>query len=194
MVRAKSNRRKDPRKDILEAALKVFCEKGYKEASTREIAKRADVSKGLIYFYFKDKQEIYLELASNHLMDFERWIKSVPKDEPLAALENYINSMFQVATKKKKLILLLLKEQDMEFIQEHSRTFTNHQKELLVNILRSGEERGIFRPTNHEETALLIISATRGFLLGYFTNEIRQLKPYAKALLDLILLRVMATK
>lgn len=47
---------------ILNAALKEFAHKGYKNASTNEIVKRAEISKGLLFHYFKNKKELFLFL------------------------------------------------------------------------------------------------------------------------------------
>ncbi len=54
----------DPKKQaILEAALHEFAEKGYSGASTRSIAKCAVVANGLMYYYFKDKKTLFLQLC-----------------------------------------------------------------------------------------------------------------------------------
>jgi AcrR family transcriptional regulator len=47
---------------ILNAALKEFAQKGYKNGSTNEIVKSAEISKGLLFHYFKNKRELYLFL------------------------------------------------------------------------------------------------------------------------------------
>ncbi len=48
------------KKDLLiNAALEEFSENGYKKGSTNNIVKRAGVSKGLLYHYFKSKDELY---------------------------------------------------------------------------------------------------------------------------------------
>ena len=54
----------DPKKQvILEAALHEFAEKGYSGASTRSIASYAGVAHGLMYYYFKDKKTLFLQLS-----------------------------------------------------------------------------------------------------------------------------------
>ena len=45
---------------ILEAALRLFHEHGYRGATTAEIARQAGVAEGTIYRYFKDKKELFL--------------------------------------------------------------------------------------------------------------------------------------
>lgn len=49
----------DRREQILEAALDVFAEEGFDGATTKEIAARADVTHGLIYFYFPSKDDLF---------------------------------------------------------------------------------------------------------------------------------------
>ena len=57
------------RTEILDAALAVFSERGYHEASIDEIAGEAGVSKALIYEHFSSKQELYGELIARNARD-----------------------------------------------------------------------------------------------------------------------------
>lgn len=50
----------DRRQQILEAALAVFAEQGFDGATTKDIAARAEVTHGLIYFYFDSKEDLFL--------------------------------------------------------------------------------------------------------------------------------------
>jgi len=63
---------------ILKAAMEEFSKKGFSGASTNEIAKEAGTAKGLIFHYFKDKENLYLETykkAVNTLVEeFETFI------------------------------------------------------------------------------------------------------------------------
>ena len=52
-------RAEDRPREICAAALQVFAEKGFASAKLEEIAKRAGVSKGTLYLYFKDKEELF---------------------------------------------------------------------------------------------------------------------------------------
>ena len=48
---------------IMQAALEEFAEKDYKRASTDDIAARAGISKGLLFYYYKNKESLYLDLV-----------------------------------------------------------------------------------------------------------------------------------
>ncbi len=57
----------DRRKQILEAAFKVFAEKGFKGATNKNIADEAGVTPGLIYWYFESKEDLFFALMEEHL-------------------------------------------------------------------------------------------------------------------------------
>lgn len=55
--------KEERRRQILDTAEKVFFEKGFDQATVDEIAARAEISKGLVYVYFQNKQELYRALT-----------------------------------------------------------------------------------------------------------------------------------
>ncbi len=60
MTKPRYQRRKEDRpQEITQAALEAFAEKGYAATRVEEVAKRAGVSKGLMYLYFKTKEELF---------------------------------------------------------------------------------------------------------------------------------------
>jgi AcrR family transcriptional regulator len=58
--------KEDKKQRIIDASYKVFASKGYKNASIKDIAKEADVTPGLIHYYFKNKEEL-LFFVQNHV-------------------------------------------------------------------------------------------------------------------------------
>ncbi|MBU4174814.1 MAG: TetR/AcrR family transcriptional regulator [Actinobacteria bacterium] len=58
------------REDLIRAAIKVFREKGYGEASVKEIVDEAGASTATFYRYFKTKDEIYVEIIMNFIAGF----------------------------------------------------------------------------------------------------------------------------
>lgn len=55
------------RKEIIDAAEEVFARRGIEEATLGEVAKHARLSRGLIYFYFKDKEDLIFAVAQRGL-------------------------------------------------------------------------------------------------------------------------------
>lgn len=60
---AEQQEAQERRKQILEAAVAVFAERGYQRATVKEIAARAGIAPGTIYLYFRNKRELLLALA-----------------------------------------------------------------------------------------------------------------------------------
>lgn len=52
----------EKRERIINAALEEFAQRGYKNASTNEIVKKANISKGLLFHYFDNKKRLFLFL------------------------------------------------------------------------------------------------------------------------------------
>ncbi|MEO8440034.1 MAG: TetR/AcrR family transcriptional regulator [Spartobacteria bacterium] len=59
----------DRREQILDAAMHCFAERGFHQTTMHDISGRAGVSVGLIYRYFKNKEEVIAALASEHKKD-----------------------------------------------------------------------------------------------------------------------------
>ncbi len=58
----------DRRREILEAALRVFSERGFRGATIKEIGREAGIrSSALIYWYFEDKEDLFGEVLASHV-------------------------------------------------------------------------------------------------------------------------------
>lgn len=102
-IREKSKRK------ILAAALELFANKGYGSTSIDSIAKKAGVSKGLIYNYYDNKKSILLAIYEDAMDQGEQMI-SLHKDNPNAheRLRAMIDLAFTMMTEKEKYIKLLM--------------------------------------------------------------------------------------
>lgn len=86
------------RKRILEAALEVFSQYGYRGATLDQIAEAAGLSKPNILYYFEGKEEIHITLL-NALM--EVWLEPLvtldPQGEPLDEIIGYVRRKLEMA-------------------------------------------------------------------------------------------------
>ena len=60
-------RSNEKKQKIIDASYELFAEIGYYSANTQEIAKRAGVSTGIVYSYFKDKRDILLHVLKIYI-------------------------------------------------------------------------------------------------------------------------------
>lgn len=84
------------KQEIIDAAMRVFAEKGYEAASMKDIAGAADVVAGLCYHYFHSKQELYETAVTQYAQECSEAFISVFKqthltlEEVLALLEKIL--------------------------------------------------------------------------------------------------------
>jgi AcrR family transcriptional regulator len=99
------------RKELLEAALAVFAERGYAAASIEEVIRRAGLSKGTFYFNFNNKEDLLFALIDEHLDDPSRALMeltaSAPGDVPTAAA---VSAGLAKILRQERPTLLLLEE------------------------------------------------------------------------------------
>lgn len=79
------------KKEILKAAQKVFAKEGFHQATIDEIAREAELAKGTIYLYFKNKRELFYSLVkekTEYLMNLiqEETKKEDPPIKKLSAI------------------------------------------------------------------------------------------------------------
>lgn len=68
-------KKQQSRKKIIDSALQEFGEKTYTEASINTICKNGNISKGIIYHYFKDKDELFLTCVKDCFDTFVDYLK-----------------------------------------------------------------------------------------------------------------------
>ncbi|MBC7330889.1 MAG: TetR/AcrR family transcriptional regulator [Synergistetes bacterium] len=112
ITKRKGTSKKDlTREKILNAALECFAEKGYKETTVDEIAKRANVSKGNIYWHFKSKLEIFREVIKEEAKKIHKIIEEEENDSlPL-------NELWKRKTEKAFAIVKKLEKQFKVFYE-----------------------------------------------------------------------------
>lgn len=85
---------------IVGAAVEMFGRHDYKGASTEEIARKAGISKGLLFFYFRNKKELYLYLMER-LMEK---VSALVVDEEFYKIDDFFELLLY-ASEKKRVVL-----------------------------------------------------------------------------------------
>lgn len=131
---------------ILKAAIHLFAEKGFVETSTGEIAARAGVAQGTIFYHFKTKENILLEvfenLMDNYLAELKQEIEAASSG--LLAIEKAIRFHLHFSRAKTRELLVILRDMPSHFIQSRSQARKNIRQKAnrLVEVLASQVERG----------------------------------------------------
>ena len=81
---------KDPeirRAEIMDAAMLLFMEKGYTNTTTQDIVDKVNISRGLLYYHFKNKEDILYCLVERYSEKLLRDIHVIVYDEDKTAIE-----------------------------------------------------------------------------------------------------------
>ncbi len=107
----KTRQKKDAKRTaMMQAAVQVFAEKGYHAATVRDIVKQADVAIGTFYFYFPDKEtlfvHLYEETADFLLQTIDQAVRS--RKELVQQLSHGIQAYLNIAIFEPAVVQLLL--------------------------------------------------------------------------------------
>ncbi|MBN2467837.1 MAG: TetR/AcrR family transcriptional regulator [Deltaproteobacteria bacterium] len=147
--RKKVPRSPDKHTRIINAALKVFAEKGFYNTRISEIAKEANVADGTIYLYFKNKDDILISL-------FEEKIGNVCKamqeelnktEDPVARMRIFAHNHLNMILRNRNLAEVIQVElrQSTKFMRQYVNTIFKEYLNLVKTIVRDGQNMGIFR-------------------------------------------------
>ncbi|MBW1797105.1 MAG: TetR/AcrR family transcriptional regulator [Deltaproteobacteria bacterium] len=134
---------------IIEAATKVFARKGFYKAKISEIAREAQVADGTIYIYFENKDDILICL-------FEEQMKAIldnmvthisEQDDPAKKLERFALVHLQLVEQNKNMAEIIQVEvrQSSKFMKEYRNDPFIQYLELIADIIRLGQEKGLFK-------------------------------------------------
>ncbi|MFA9397606.1 MAG: TetR/AcrR family transcriptional regulator [Clostridiaceae bacterium] len=106
------NAKKNKKNIIIESAIKVFTEKSVEEATVREIAANAGLTTGAIYYYYKNKDELLLDVM-NHSIHFIHKISEMhetklkKQQDLLLEIEHQIaNRLLKIEEQKLSILLI----------------------------------------------------------------------------------------
>src|SRR5271167_1067691 len=106
--------RGESRRDLMDVAIDCFAKYGSQATSIDRIAKAAGLTKGAIYYHFKDKEELLFEAVKNRVSQFERRVTTQIGSihDAAAALKRVTEVCLEHATKSnhRRLIVTLMVE------------------------------------------------------------------------------------
>ncbi|MCX6008309.1 MAG: TetR/AcrR family transcriptional regulator [Chloroflexi bacterium] len=165
------------KKQITGAAYEIIAEKGYYNFTMMDIAKRAGVSSGLIHHYFKDKENMLVtllrEMQQTVRINTEKAIEEVPG--PKEKLEVFMDRAFDLAEAQREYLYVtydfLTQIKFNERMKRIMSKLYRGYRETMVEILREGKARGIFKDVDEHYTASLFISIMLGIELQYVIDS-----------------------
>ena len=149
-------REKENRKNaILKAARKLFFDKGFKNVTVESIAKKAELSKGSVYLYFKSKEDIYTQILLSDNEKFYKTMAGLMKEgqNPSEMLMGFANAYANYFLNDRELFRILmnymLNTDHMNLPEEIDHLIvkaTNKTIDIIEEIFTMGIRSGEFPP------------------------------------------------
>lgn len=164
------------RKDIIDAAERVFFSKGFENASMDEVAKEAEFSKRTVYLYFNSKEQIYFEIMIRgyRLLNemIENSFKASPAKDALDELRNIFFTFFAFSQNHPEYFKAIMEYEtkdsaDQLSVKDESKAECYRLGEVIFGYLFRALQKGVAEGSlrnglGTKQTALMLWACTIG--------------------------------
>lgn len=177
--RSNQERREQSTEQVLESALNLFVSRGYAATSMDDIARNAGLTKGAVYFYFKGKSALLLELISQSAdLYAEVFSRMRASTAPATAqLELFVDWAAQVGTQNNELLLLpILMSLEIgsrdEVVESALNRLYDRYHTEMERVVTLGRDSGEFAAGLYpREQAAILVALTDGMILEWFRRR-----------------------
>ena len=163
------------RSQLLEAALEVFSKKSFSDVTLSEIAGQVGMTKGALYWHFKNKNDLLLQLIEEICLDSEKeFAEKFNEPEKLPDLRDYYKKKLVLPDKNNRFLkihtLMLRRFEWPEDVRSKVFSLLKEQiireKAMINNILQRSQKEGIIRSDiDAEGVAVAITSVFYGLFI-----------------------------
>jgi len=171
----RKEREKEQRKEeIVDAAQKVFFEKGLQSATMDDIADSAELSKGTIYLYYKSKEDLYLAVVMRGMLLLEDicGAKLQSESEPVRALLSLMEAYLEFFRAHREYFRMFqflqtpqFHKQASEEMKEACLAISRKTWNMAIHWIQRGIDDGLFAPDlNAGEVAVILWSSATSLM------------------------------
>jgi len=145
--------------EILEAAFEEFVQKGYAATRLEDVAARAGVTKGTIYFYFENKEQVFVAMVREFSRPLHVQAEEFAANSSSTAPE-FLRAYLCFLYRSREIFRLLIAEASRfpELIDEHHQNFMGPVVGRLRQSLEDGTAKGEIRPSSILEFPELLLA------------------------------------
>ncbi|MEB3100358.1 TetR/AcrR family transcriptional regulator [Ferviditalea candida] len=167
--------RDERREQIMQAALKVFARRGMAAAKIGDIAAEAGLSNGLVYHYFKSKEEMFSEWVGR-AVEGSRRVALYAGEQPGKAIDQLkwmTETILQsIRGEGAYLFLIMIQAMTSDAVPEDVKRLLDSESKAsyallaTVPIIRRGQEEGTIIRENAEQLAVAYFSFIQGLAIS----------------------------
>jgi AcrR family transcriptional regulator len=178
-VSTSETRAQDSRDEILKAAMRLFAMRGFHETSMSEVARAASVSKALIFWHFKTKEELFMavlnRLLEPYFIDFAEEAGALDeKSQLLRLIELYLQFVRENVSSIRFFVAQLLHHEKLsDGLTNQVLQLYDGYRTLLVDLIASAQEKQLCKVDFPPQAATsFLLSMLNGLLIGFlFTGD-----------------------
>lgn len=172
----KENQRLMKRREIVRVAGRLFCKQGFQATSLNDIASEMGVTKTVVYYYFRNKEEIFLLCHRQAVDSMEAAMIEARHEDPVIAIRNFIQIYVRelIGVNNPGAVLLddyLLPKEEGDVIRARK----NRVQQTLEDLIAEGQECGVIAPCDPKAAIMALMSAIN--ILPRWFNETGKLSP-----------------
>lgn len=167
------------KQQIIDAAITAFSRNGFHKTRMDDIAEESKISKGLLYWYFKSKEEITIAILDT-LIGFElRNLKDLPSMDRTARerlelfMNHFIDDLGQMDRIRPILYEFYSLAMRQKSLQKYVAQVLQAYLDILIPIFQQGIERGEFLSIDPEKAALAAGAILEGTVLMWVFDPTR---------------------
>jgi len=155
--------------EIIEAVRRVIVRNGFRKTSMEKVAEEANISKGTLYLYFKNKEDLVRKATERGHAEMARAIEKLTQDTitPDDAIATYVRAMLEFCDQNEILFRAMDARPDSD--GEKSATSVNrridHYVSILERIIDDRIQAGTYRKVHSRRIARMIVEAVRGVVI-----------------------------
>jgi len=163
-ARGRGDGREASRTQLVRAAIDCFARLGYQGTTIDRIARDAGVTKGAVYYHFRDKEQLLFDAVKDHVGEFERQVLAevTPETDAMAALRRVVDVCFfhaTVSNHRRFIMTLMIEALDTNpRLSIEFRNILRRMRDFLADVVRDGQRRGTLRTGVSPEAAAAVIA------------------------------------
>ena len=162
---------------LMEVAIDLFSERGYGAVTIQDITQRAGVAHSLVYYHFKNKEELFNK-AVNNLIDkqIRQYQASLQQHtDPIELIEKWIQYNIDHSAVLMKLVRIMFDRSGSQnatpFARDAIRHFYNEEHNILSRSVAQGIRQKQFRQVEPDSVASFVSTHIDGVFYGACTQE-----------------------
>lgn len=171
--------------DILDAAIKIIARKGYRELTTKNLAKELKLTEAALYRHFKSKNAL-VEMLLSYFGEISAQVLESIRDHnlsPWEKVEGFVMNRFELFCLNPDLGTVIFSEElfrnDME-LMEHMRSIMHGHRNEIIGYIREAQAAGQVNPTCDPDQIFRIVvgamrfTVTQWVLSGHSFNLVEE--------------------